>query len=88
MNKERIKGGQCTTWDRPEDYYELISTKTKEEVRKQYEGLANQVGMNKKSAILKICQNYDLIFDQNIAEGCRDISDYMRKIHSLSLIHI
>lgn len=83
MNKERIKGGQCITWDRPEDYYELISTKTKEEVRKQYEGLTNQVGMNKKSAILKICQNYDLIFDQNIVEGCRDISDYMRKIYSL-----
>lgn len=83
MNKERVQGGQCMTWDRLEDYYELISTKTKEEVKKEYELLANQVGMNKKSAILRICQTYDLIFDQNIIKGCRDISDYMRKIHSL-----
>lgn len=63
------------------EFYRLIPTVSKKEIREQYEK-ALKNGIDKGEIILGICQIHDLIFDQRVIDNCRDISDYMRKIHS------
>lgn len=63
------------------DFYRLIPDVKKEDIKKLYDECL--ISMSKSEAIMKICQIYDLIFDQKIVENCNGIGDYMKAIHSL-----
>lgn len=64
------------------DFYRLIPDVKKEDIKKFYDKCL--ISMSKSEAIMRICQIYDLIFDQRIIESCNGIGDYMKSINSLT----